>query len=257
MKRFLSSCVRLRRAVMSFGMASLLGSLAVSAHAEMIVNVQFYSRADGNPAAAQQNTQGAAVSLDTTPYWNQFSTAGNYQFSAVGPGQVLYLANNNSGLVASGVTFYQSNTEHNEVSNITALPIFKGCIYGVGSQTTTMEFSGLTAGQLYDVYAYGAGGGGGAVKYTLTHGPSDSVTVQTTTDGVKTSYATPDNYVRFASVLPRSGDKLTIVGSSPAGGYFGINGLQVVAVPEPSTYATALAGLACGGYSLFRRRRAR
>jgi hypothetical protein len=30
-----------------------------------------------------------------------------------------------------------------------------------------------------------------------------------------------------------------------------------VAVPEPSTYAMALAGLACGGYSLFRRRSAR
>jgi len=30
-----------------------------------------------------------------------------------------------------------------------------------------------------------------------------------------------------------------------------------VAVPEPSTYAMALAGLACGGYSMFRRRRVR
>jgi len=30
-----------------------------------------------------------------------------------------------------------------------------------------------------------------------------------------------------------------------------------IAVPEPSTYAMALAGLACGGYSLFRRRRIR
>jgi len=30
-----------------------------------------------------------------------------------------------------------------------------------------------------------------------------------------------------------------------------------VALPEPSTYAMALAGLACGGYSLFRRRRTR
>jgi hypothetical protein len=28
-----------------------------------------------------------------------------------------------------------------------------------------------------------------------------------------------------------------------------------VAVPEPSTYAMALAGLACGGYSMFRRRK--
>jgi len=40
----------------------------------------------------------------------------------------------------------------------------------------------------------------------------------------------------------------------------GITGNQVGAVipvvPEPSTYAMALAGLACGGYSVFRRRRA-
>jgi formylglycine-generating enzyme required for sulfatase activity len=28
-----------------------------------------------------------------------------------------------------------------------------------------------------------------------------------------------------------------------------------VAVPEPSTYAMALAGLACGGYTMFRRRK--
>jgi hypothetical protein len=34
-------------------------------------------------------------------------------------------------------------------------------------------------------------------------------------------------------------------------------GFRVASVPEPSTYAIALAGLACGGYSLFRRRRAR
>ena len=31
--------------------------------------------------------------------------------------------------------------------------------------------------------------------------------------------------------------------------------VSISAVPEPSTYAMALAGLACGGYSLFRRRK--
>jgi hypothetical protein len=31
--------------------------------------------------------------------------------------------------------------------------------------------------------------------------------------------------------------------------------VSVTAVPEPSTCAMALAGLACGGYSLFRRRK--
>ena len=34
-----------------------------------------------------------------------------------------------------------------------------------------------------------------------------------------------------------------------------LNALQVRAVPEPSTYAMGLAGLACGGYSVWRRRR--
>ena len=33
--------------------------------------------------------------------------------------------------------------------------------------------------------------------------------------------------------------------------------LSAAPVPEPSTYAVALAGLACGGYSMFRRRRTR
>jgi len=38
---------------------------------------------------------------------------------------------------------------------------------------------------------------------------------------------------------------------------FGIRLASPVAVPEPSTYCMAFAGLACGGYSMFRRRRAR
>ena len=32
-------------------------------------------------------------------------------------------------------------------------------------------------------------------------------------------------------------------------------GFRLAAVPEPSTYAMAVAGLACGGYSIFRRRK--
>ena len=55
---------------------------------------------------------------------------------------------------------------------------------------------------------------------------------------------------------------LTLSSSSRAEGvtspnFPGLYGFRLVAVPEPSTYAMALAGLACGGYSMFRRRRAR
>jgi formylglycine-generating enzyme required for sulfatase activity len=38
-------------------------------------------------------------------------------------------------------------------------------------------------------------------------------------------------------------------------GYQGFRLSSPVAVPEPSTYAMALAGLACGGYSMWRRRK--
>lgn len=38
-------------------------------------------------------------------------------------------------------------------------------------------------------------------------------------------------------------------------GFFGPNMASSVAVPEPSTFAMALAGLACGGYLLWRRRK--
>ena len=46
-------------------------------------------------------------------------------------------------------------------------------------------------------------------------------------------------------------------GPSGESGSVGFRLTSPVAVPEPSTCAMALAGLACGGYSLFRRRRAR
>ena len=52
-----------------------------------------------------------------------------------------------------------------------------------------------------------------------------------------------------------SDDGSVIVGT---GNYLGATRAFVVtAVPEPSTYAMALAGLACGGYSMLRRRRVR
>jgi hypothetical protein len=41
---------------------------------------------------------------------------------------------------------------------------------------------------------------------------------------------------------------------APTGGPLA-QAVDLVALPEPSTYAMALAGLACGGYSLFRRRK--
>jgi sulfatase modifying factor 1 len=58
--------------------------------------------------------------------------------------------------------------------------------------------------------------------------------------------------VNFSSLS--SSDRLAVAASADSA----CRGFRLVApVPEPSTCAMALAGLACGGYSLFRRRRAR
>ena len=59
-----------------------------------------------------------------------------------------------------------------------------------------------------------------------------------------------------ASSLSSSG-RYSIVPSHEFSFGIGIRLASPVAVPEPSTWVMGLAGLACGGYSLFRRRRAR
>jgi hypothetical protein len=53
--------------------------------------------------------------------------------------------------------------------------------------------------------------------------------------------------------------KMAYTANYGSGDYIGLSEVRFVgtAVPEPSTCASLFAGLACGGYSLFRRRRAR
>ena len=74
------------------------------------------------------------------------------------------------------------------------------------------------------------------------------------------TYATGANVQIFANTGGRSGNFSAVnftglladqsAAFNPATGFISV-------VPEPSTWASLLAGLACGGYSLVRRRRAR
>jgi hypothetical protein len=75
------------------------------------------------------------------------------------------------------------------------------------------------------------------------------------------SYAAGTDVLQiFANSGGRSGDfsavNATGLGAGQSATFNAATG-TISVVPEPSTYAIALTGLACGGYSMFRRRRAR
>jgi len=84
--------------------------------------------------------------------------------------------------------------------------------------------------------------------------------VQTNQTGSARNWSTFNNLFDFATsyadTATFNGTAWTTAGGSSTNA-MGMEILGTVAVPEPSTCVMALAGLACGGYSLFRRRRAR
>jgi len=111
------------------------------------------------------------------------------------------------------------------------------------SLQTSTDGTTFTTGTTYTVLQSGGGGAPGTwstgtynALYSSTFALPSSVENQTSL------------YIRF----------LNTTGSvSASSGSNRIDNVSVTAVPEPSTCASLLAGLACGGYSLFRRRRAR
>jgi hypothetical protein len=62
-------------------------------------------------------------------------------------------------------------------------------------------------------------------------------------------------YLTDQTVMLSSGFRSTVEAPGNESSIFGFRVASVAAVPEPSTYAMALAGLACGGYLVRRRRK--
>jgi hypothetical protein len=129
---------------------------------------------------------------------------------------------------------------------VIAFAFAAGAVIPAHAQTTWTNYttgSGLGNNLVRGVYATGS------TIYAATQGGGLSVS--------------PNNGTTWTNYTTGSGlGSNTVYGVYAAGStiYAATSGglsVGVVAVPEPSTYAMALAGLACGGYSLFRRRRAR
>ena len=131
-----------------------------------------------------------------------------------------------------------------------------------GSSTSLFEINGLTRGTQYDGVNINAESGltyGGALS--LSFGNSSAFANNTTFDLFNFTGTPSNDFTSVTSTGFYAGTWTLASGiwSLESGGqtlsFTPGTGDLVVAVPEPSTCAMALAGLAYGGYSMFRRRK--
>jgi len=238
MKRFLNSCARLSRSAIAVGVATLLGSLgtlAVAVLASAPATSQAATIVWGTPSLIDVTQPTQVVNTG-----NVYSTAFNNPFTV---NSVLFntapsVVNDNGGGGGSAPFIPGADPSYLAIVN-------EGRFVGAGGNATA-TLSGLTSGQQYQLQVFtpfwNANFGTQLISGANTVSMGNTASTPTYVSGLFTADATTQTFDWTAA---------------PGSGYGLFAAVNVFAVPEPSTYAMALAGLACGGYSLFRRRRDR
>jgi hypothetical protein len=259
MKRFLNSCARLPRVGFAVALTAVLGGvplLAGKASAEVVqltggdpsgglalnpatVVVALYTPTDTQTSlfpAATQVFQGVTFS----------STAANVARAASPSGVGAYLTPFVGNVTASTAGFTNASSPTTEDTNLLSLFNAGG---DFNTQYMTYTISNLAPATSYRVdtlasvlgyngnRSYTVSYNGGLVSGTLV--PASSTYLYAFKDIVNSTGA-GEIVVTYQN----------LTGDGPT-----VSGLVVSAVPEPSTCVMALAGLACGGYSMFRRRK--
>ena len=203
------------------------------------------------------NYTGTGAALDSGTYWNQI------QQTQDGTGN--YSASLNSLLASDGTTSSGINVsvEYSRTYNDTGISgnNLLGSWFQVdgsnGGGVGRILISGLTAGVTYDLYTYGINGGftGRGTRFIInnnnwTGGTPDGPSFNwlQTTGASASSFQAGVNYVAFSGVQSFNGNIEFYIGANPTGGndQGPVNGFQLVAtaIPEPSTYALVLGGIA-------------
>ena len=226
---------------------ALLGCSLCSA---AVYNVNYLG---GRAPASESSLQGVIGSTGET--WNQ--ATGNFT----------NLNDSAGGSSTIGISGIQDNNDNNET--VSGLTIFSGnaSTFG-GGLNRTITITGLTLNGLYDIYIYalshntGSWGqpsnterAAGAFTTANVSGNGTSQSLENGNTGTNAaSFILGSNYVLFQSIVADGSGNISIVADAldgPSPTRLHVNGLQIAAVPEPSS--AALLGL--GVFALLLRRR--
>ena len=220
--------------------------------AGMIIDLQFTANTGQGTAV---NASGAAVIGSAGDQWNHI---------LLGPGSNSGIALTDNAGSATGVFFSYSGSGGYNIGNVSGTvsqtpnpALTTQYLYGGGA--IPMTISGLTAGELYDLYVYSsadpAASGGPPYTRPIYISANGSPAVYVTADPTVATFTAGINYAEFAVEADSSGNFAVIATS--AGSEVDINGFQLTpaAVPEPSSLILVLVPAVVGLIVYFWRRR--
>ncbi|MDF7799291.1 PEP-CTERM sorting domain-containing protein [Pontiellaceae bacterium B1224] len=232
---------------MTVGVAVL--SVATLLQAE-IINVNFTSGGRGSSVGTTYFMDGSTASMPvsyTGTNWND-SVWGEDSRNAMTD-----LKDTDGNTTGVGFTLSGGS---NYGGDAIALDVLKEYRYFSGNATTTgisIDLAGLGANAQWDVYFLSQGNANGrttqfrhfdgAVTNTLPASPADMA---------ETAWVSGGNYVKFSITADAAGTASFDASSLSGNNSGSLNGLQLVAVPEPATLGLVMA---VGGGLLFIRRR--
>jgi hypothetical protein len=223
----MASFARLPRVVLSLGAAALLGLLAVPAHGAII-------------------TVGGLITV-TADDGASFKTGDTFTYSFTFDDQTVdtatetFNARFNAGVSAFSLSRGGANvgTWDPAAGTFTVTPVMN-FIAGANSNAVTIQATGSNFPAINGQPFFDVG-----LTFSF-NGVQDFVD---TGSGQTFAQVVGVSPLDFATASSRSAEIRNSNFVSPT------LTMTVAPVPEPSTYAMALAGLACGGYSMFRRRK--
>ena len=279
MKRFLSSCARLPRVVFTFVAAEgLVAMIAKTWVCLMAMAVGLFVAGTAQATFIAYNDMEPVNTPSTNPNITGFALGGtNGLLKDVATG------------ASTGVTMTLSGNyrarDNGASPTLTgdALALFgSGVVTGLnrsgrtfqqGGTTLALTLTGLNPLGTYDMAFYWSDGDSTAYRMIIsdvdaaTNASTLARVTVATTGGLTGDTSTyqqgglgqqANGVVRWTGISPGSDGDLRVSmdgGGGNGGVYSAFRLAETAVVPEPSTCAMALAGLACGGYTMFRRRK--